>query len=500
MGNFSRPRGHTLWLLLLALLPTMTSAGLSITNGSALTASADASASFSRPANARPPRSERQPEPARASAVSGDVSHISGATGRKLPLTENTPIRVGDEVLSGNGSAAITLADGSKLRLSPDSRLMFNRLDRYSNSKAPNTRLRLQKGAVHTRVQPITEEGGRFEIATPSAVAAVRGTAFAMQTSDNGSSVQVTEGVVDFGPPGKARQIPAGYGAVLSTDSNEGLRIGQLPPAPTISPMPDVLTSLPAALDWQYQWQARYRLDIFEEGTGTWVRSREVSDKDYHLSDLNNGRYEIHLAALNSQGIAGMPDTATVEVSIQARKPVLVAPPDGGSVNDDKPQFRWQLTGNNEVARVEIAETDSFNELVATSAWAPEGRAQPSRALSPGQYYWRVVSEAGGNTVATSDTRKLVINGTLPPVKIISINYLDNQVRIYWEKVDTATGYRLQLAEEPGFRNIIKEADIDDTTAALRLIPGRRYFVRVKALSDGPLASRWGPGRELYLE
>lgn len=80
------------------------------------------------------------------------------------------------------------------------------------------------------------------------------------------------------------------------------------------------------------------------------------------------------------------------------------------------------------------------------------------------------------------------------------MNYLDSQVRVFWENIDTATDYRLQLAEEPAFRNIIKEADIADTTAALRLIPGRRYFVRVKALSDGPLASRWGPGRELYLD
>ena len=71
---------------------------------------------------------------------------------------------------------------------------------------------------------------------------------------------------------------------------------------------------------------------------------------------------------------------------------------------------------------------------------------------------------------------------------------------MFWEKVDTAAEYRLQLSEEPGFNNIIKEATLPDTTAALRLIPGRRYFVRLKALSDGPLQSRWGPGRELYLE
>ena len=187
-------------------------------------------------------------------------------------------------------------------------------------------------------------------------------------------------------------------------------------------------------------------------------------------------------------------------MNVQARKPDLATPADGASVNHDQPLFQWQLNGTNERARIEIAETESFDKLVATSEWAATSQAKPARKLSPGQYYWRVATRAGGNSKAVSDTRKVVVNGTLPPVRIISVNYLNSQVRIYWEKVDTATGYQLQLSEEPEFRNIIKEADVDDTTAALRLIPGRRYFVRVKALSDGPLASRWGPGRELYLD
>jgi len=225
-----------------------------------------------------------------------------------------------------------------------------------------------------------------------------------------------------------------------------------------------------------------------------------VAGTRFDIAQLDNGRYEIQLAAIDQRGIAGMPGTAELEVDLQARKPDLTAPADGESVNDDMPEFRWQLNGANEVARVEIAEDDSFRQLVTTSEWAPESQALPSRPLSPGQYYWRVVTEAGGSSVATSEPRKIVVNGTLPPVRIISVNYLDSQVRVFWENIDTATDYRLQLAEEPAFRNIIKEADIADTTAALRLIPGRRYFVRVKALSDGPLASRWGPGRELYLD
>lgn len=443
---------------------------------------------------------KRQPEPARASSVSGNVLHVSGSNGQKSPLTEHSVIRVGDEVISAAGTATIVLADGSELRMAPNSRLMFNRLTQYGRTGMADIRLRLQRGEVHTRVKPVMEDGVRFEIETPSAVAAVRGTVFSMQTSAGVSSVQVTEGVVDFGQPGQTRRIPAGYGASVSATGSVPMSIRRLPPAPVLNPIAPVLKQLPAELSWQQSGANRYRVDIFEEDSGAWLQSRDTKDVRFDIGQLDNGRYEVHLAALDSQGITGMPAIASVEVDLQARTPDLISPEEGEAVNDDMPEFHWQLNGTNEVARVEIAEDKEFVQLITASEWAPDTRALPARPLSPGQYFWRVVSEAGGNSVATSPTRTLVVNGTLPPVRIISINYIDSQVRVYWERVDTAKDYRLQLAEEPAFNNIIKEANVADTTAALRLIPGRRYFVRVKALSDGPLASRWGPGRELYLD
>jgi len=443
---------------------------------------------------------KRQPEPARATSVTGSVQLISGIDGRKTSLTKDTLIRVGDEVHSGTGAATITLADGSEVRLSPDSRLVFNRLTQYGKSGMVDTRLRLNQGEVHTRVKPVIDGGARFEIETPSAIAAVRGTAFSLQTGPEGTSLQVTEGVVDFGAPNQNQRIPAGYSATVANDGRSRLSIRKMPAAPVINPLTPVLTHLPAEMTWQKSPATSYRLDIFETDSGLWVESRKVSGNRFAINRLDNGSYKIHLAALDQQGMAGMPGILPVEVNLQARTASLLTPENGGSVNDDMPEFRWTLNGENEVARIEIAEDETFGSLIATSEWAPETTALPSRPLSPGQYYWRVVTEAGGNSVAASQPRKLIVNGTLPPVRIISINYIDSQVRVFWQKVDTAASYRMQLAEEPGFNNIIKEATLPDTTAALRLIPGRRYFVRLKALSDGPLQSRWGPGRELYLE
>lgn len=443
---------------------------------------------------------QQQPDPARASSVSGQVMILSGRDSSKRPLTVGTLVRVGDELISHSGSATIELADGAVVRLSPNSRLAFNRLTRYGKSGMADTRLRLNEGELETQVTPFVEDGSRFEIETPSAVAAVRGTMFTLKTSPTGTDLRVTDGRVAFGERGKIRIIPAGYSARISTAGSGDMKIRRLPPAPELNPLPAQLTQLPQTMSWQPNGAARYQVNVFEADTGRWLQNATLEGTRYSLDLLDNGKYEVQLAALDRQGIAGMPGTLDFEVDLQARAAELTRPAPGEAVNDDMPEFQWQLRGKNEVARIEIAADQSFSNLIATSEWAPDQLALPSRPLSPGKYYWRVVTEAGGNSVATSEVRRLVINGSLPPVRIISVNYLDKQVRVFWQSVDTATGYRMQLSEEPGFRTTIKEAELGETTAALRLIPGRRYFVRLKALSDGPLESRWGPARELFVE
>ncbi|HCA12836.1 MAG TPA: peptidoglycan-binding protein LysM, partial [Marinobacter adhaerens] len=331
---------------------------------------------------------KRQPQPARATSVTGTVQLISGNTGRKTPLSEDALIRVGDEILSASGTATIELADGSEVRISPNSRLIFNRLTQYGKAGMVDTRLRLDRGEIHTRVKPVMEGGARFEIETPSAVAAVRGTAFSLQTSAEGTRLQVTEGDVDFGAPGKTRRIPAGFGASLSTTNNDGLSIRRLPPAPALDPLPPRLTQLPTTMTWQESRAPMHRVDIFESDTGRWVESRKLTGNSFDIGQLDNGSYEVHLAALDTRGTAGMPRVVPLEVDLQARTASLVAPEDGGTVNDDMPEFRWQLNGDNEVARVEIAEDQDFRNLIATSEWAPETAALPSRPLGPGKYYW----------------------------------------------------------------------------------------------------------------
>ncbi len=443
---------------------------------------------------------KRQPEPAIVMAVTGQAQVRVKSSGYRVPLQAQTLIRVGDEITTQNGSTTVRLADGSMLRIEENSHLVFNRLTQFGRTGMVDTGLRLERGEVSAEVEPLSEGGSRFEIHTPSTVAAVRGTSFALQSAPGMTRLQVTEGVVAFGPRGKTRSIPAGYSATVNTMTRSPVEIRRLPPVPETAQLPDSIQRLPIKLGWVPNGAPRHQLDIFDVATGHRVARSQTSDPEFDLDYLNNGRYEIQVAALSSRGVAGMPSSQIVDIELQALAATNLSPGPAANVDDDMPEFSWQYRGENEVGRIELAENDTFSELVATSEWAPDESALPSRPLSPGQYYWRVVTEAGGNSVAISEPQILIVNGTLPPVNIININYIDSQVRIFWQQVNTASDYLLQLSEDPNFEKIVKEANVNDTTAALRLIPGRRYFVRLKALSDGPLASRWGRGRELFIE
>lgn len=443
---------------------------------------------------------KQRPEPARVGGVSGQVRIRSASNGAMRPLSEGRRILAGDTIVTHDGMATVELADGSTIRINPGSSVVFNRLTRYGRAGMTDTRMRLEHGGVSNRIKPMMEKGARFEIETPSAVAAVRGTAFALQADSDGSHLQVTEGRVAFGAPDDIRDIPAGYGASVRAGGSGNMKVLRLPPAPRTNPLPDTINSLPAELTWQSTGASRYQVDILDQVTGQPVRNEQTSDTSVGLAGLANGKYRAQVSSLSNNGISGMPADVTFQMDLAARAAELLEPAAGATVDSDRPRFSWRYQGDNEKARVEIARDNSFTDLVASSDWSRQESATPGKPLKPGEYQWRVVTEAGGNSVATSETRTLTINGTLDPVKVISANYIDRQVRIFWERNRDASGYLLQLSEDPSFEEVIKEATVDDTTAALRLIPGRRYFVRLRAVSESPIVGRWGPGRELYVE
>jgi len=439
-----------------------------------------------------------QPRPATALAVTGKVYYRSQEHSFAT-LHSGVKLNVGDEVHSDQGHAVIELADKSVVRLAAHSTLLFNRLTQYGQTGMADTRMRLRKGSLSTDVHPLSDPHSSFEIETPSAVAAVRGTAFRLHAGTSGTRLEVTRGKVAFSNSFRQSLVHAGFGAHLS--STGGFREQRLPPKPPAPASPGSLTRLPVKLTWRPVAAASaYQLDLFNTKTGAWLRSERLTRSSVTLSDLRNGPYRAELAAVSTSGMEGLPSPVTFSVALKARAATLQSPADGTRVHKGPVHFAWQFQGNNQQARVQVSTSKDFSKLAAQSPWLTESGSSMSKSLGPGVYYWRVETRAGGSSRATSQVSSFVVPGKLPEVRIITANYVKNQVRIFWRQVPAVDAYRLQLSANANFTKIIREETLDSNTVALRLIPGRHYFVRLKPVSSGPLKSIWGPARELYVE
>ncbi len=161
--------------------------------------------------------------------VAGTISTAAGSVnvqrgGTSTPATTGTPVNVGDRVVTGaGGHAVITLTDGSELELGESSNIVIDNQALAPAGGRAATQVSLFGGVLRSVVNA-TGGPPNFEVHTPNAVAAVRGTRFDTVYIEGEArptfgdcrkftDVVVYEGVVSVHNPGatSGEDIPAGY-------------------------------------------------------------------------------------------------------------------------------------------------------------------------------------------------------------------------------------------------------------------------------------------------
>jgi hypothetical protein len=142
---------------------------------------------------------------ARADDAVGRVSLVEGTVqrdvaGSRSPLVEGEAIAEGDHLMTaGRSRAELILADGSVVRLGPDSDLTLSKLAFEEKTETLTAKLHLALGKLWTHVEKV-KEGGSYEVETDRAVAGVRGTEFRVDASEEAHAVEVYEGKVHVRP------------------------------------------------------------------------------------------------------------------------------------------------------------------------------------------------------------------------------------------------------------------------------------------------------------
>ncbi|HTB21402.1 MAG TPA: FecR family protein [bacterium] len=137
---------------------------------------------------------------ATAVSVTGDVRLQMGDGWQTVQVGQL--LTQGDRVVTGDDSALqMVLADGSSVALGADSELSLASVG--SGAPGSVTLLSLARGLLDTMVEKL-KLGSRFEIETPYAVAAVKGTDFEVSAAGQGAAVTVNQGTVQMGDSSRA--------------------------------------------------------------------------------------------------------------------------------------------------------------------------------------------------------------------------------------------------------------------------------------------------------
>ncbi len=285
------------------------------------------------------------PKPVVAKFVRGDVQVVREKGAAAEPVTAGTELGIGAVITTGKGAVSLRFADGSTMLLEPDSRLRLDTLSVFNDTGVVDSKVHLRAGSVKTRV-PKKQPRSRFQISTPAAVAAVRGTEFrvtadtANQTTNSAAIMrsEVFAGLVDIEAQGQTVGVEAGFG--LRTQAGEAPKAPKpLLTAPVFDAMAEKVIQ-PFTVSWsQIENALAYQFEIFNDNEeDELLQLQNTGNIELIIDELKIACYRLRLRAVDDEQLQGKP--ANSRLCLQLAAPELLAKNVvSNAANADRPGF-----------------------------------------------------------------------------------------------------------------------------------------------------------------
>jgi len=347
-------------------------------------------------------------EPARLAGYRGTVS--LAMSGRTITPSVGIAIVEGAEIATaGNSFATLLLADHSQVVIPSQSRVRVRELRRILLTGAIDYRIDVEQGRLETRVTPLEQPSGRYQIRTPISMTAVRGTEFRVSFEDQhrAAATEVLAGTVAFSPSESETglRLERSFGATLNREG--GSHVERLLAAPDLEEPPALQTK--DAVEFRVrklESAIRYRAVIASDaGFIDNIAEQFSDDGAFALADIPNGNLFVRVSAIAASGLEGMAQSYSFQRRLASIR---------GSVEpvDDGYRFRWAGAGGG-VRRYRFQlRRDTPQGALVVDEVALARDALTLRRLKAGVYYWRVglaQLEGGDVTESWTEPEKLTI-------------------------------------------------------------------------------------------
>lgn len=447
------------------------------------------------------------------------VERVGGVT------VDGRGLAVGDVLQGGaaietaaDGSATLELVDGSVLVLKPASRLRLERLQRVEGAAADEAVLELERGKVETQVKP-RGDMGRFEIRTPAAVSAVRGTEFRAGYAADAArgSTETLGGAVAVSGAGTAVSVGAGFGTSAEAGKPPRAPVPLLP-APRLDALPTLNDG--AALRWSFApvpGAVAYRHQLARDAEFRALVAESVTPEPAGaVAALADGRYWLRARAIDAGGIEGFDATLALEQRRRLDAPVAIAPIGGAKRIGAATRFEWAAVEGASGYRFQLARDATFGEMLAERSVTLGQRAAPVAVelaqLAAGSYAWRVMAIGTDGRDGHWGAAQAFVQK--PPAATIETltagapaqasaqsssgaeaDASRGSSAFRWPQTEPGQRYDWQLARRADFTRLERQGSSATPTLTLADLPPGRHWLRVRAIDADGFVSPYGPAR-----
>jgi hypothetical protein len=373
--------------------------------------------------------------------------------------------------------------------------MRFDHLSAHGETGMVDSRLHLLDGRVDSRVQPAVGPGSRFEIQTPSAISAVRGTAYRAAVTDDRktSNIEVLEGKVRVSAERRPRLVAAGFGTQVAA--------GQAPtpprrllPAPELDALPQRIRELHWPLSWQpLDGASAYRVEIAADPEFKVLAWEQRSERTrVPLPDLPDGDYRARVRGIDALGLEGRDRVFGLTLDARPQPPVPLRPDEGRVLRGEAAELHWSDSADAERYLLEIAGDREFADILLKRADLAATRFTAEGLDQPAVYHWRVSSIAGDGEVGPPSSERSWEVKPVPAAVEPSLAADDDRLVASWRPGHPQQSYRVQVALDPDFNQIELDRTLAEPRLGLEQVSGQVRYLRVRALEPDGYAGPWG--------
>ena len=429
-------------------------------------------------------------------AVSGSVQVLeTNSTARVLQV--GNQLGAGAEIqVSNNSSATLRFADGSIVVMQPSSSMRLDRVSVYADGVMVDTGLRLHQGRIEVTANPRHGSKNRMQITTPSAVAAVRGTQFRVSVEQDITREETLEGSVGLSAANKEFAVERGYGSLAKR--------GQ-PPKPPIALLAEPnVSALPTFLD---RLPMRFELPM-QSGAVSWFGQIAPNKSFDHVllekvntsprlsfADLPDGKYLLRVRAVDVNGLQGKDALHAFELDARPFPPLVLAPPQAGTVRMALPEIHWSEMTDVQAYRVELARDGEFKDKLLQATVA-ERKIKLDKPLEPGNYFLRIASISSNDQGPFQETIKFTFK-PLPKVSEVAqsaITFDGNQMSLALPKPAEGLIYDIAITADKERSQINWQGKSQEGNVRLPTPPAGKQFLSIRMVeadgTAGPFATQ----------